>query len=221
MARTLLRGLVMICYLKKFFILLLTIVLLDLGFNFNAQAKSGWFDQEPSFAAIIETVFTREHLNFDEMELWKQKMKKAPWLPTLSVGFTQALRETKQVTLSDNVSVSGNGVVVGPQDNNFNQVVNQGSQVQARVLWNLSNLVYPQETVSFLHGERDLSHDRAVMEEQIYKIFEERRKLWAQYFSGKVKGDDKIVIKVRVEALTQRLDAVTQRQFHQKWNHLL
>ncbi len=174
--------------------------------------------QEPTFADVMEIVFNREKLNLEQIEIWKKKMRSAPWVPKVSAGYDRVLKDTHSASVNDNISVTSNGVNVGPADNNSDQTVYAGDVFRVRAVWELDETIFHPQTLSASREARDLSQTRMQISDYLFKTYAKRRELMGEYFLLKKKGDDKVVIVLeQIRSFTDQLDAWTDEKFSKKW----
>lgn len=182
------------------------------------QVWAGPMDQvrsiEPSFLEIAEVTFRAEKLDWGQVDIWRKKMKEAPWLPTLYVGYDHSLKETASLSISDNISVSGNGVTVGPNENDFDQAVNSGDNLHFKAVWSLDNLVFHKDTFQSRREMGDLMKSRLTLHEHLFKVFSERRKLQKKYYGAGHRGGP---LWDEIEMLTEKLDSHTKGVFAHRW----
>ena len=175
---------------------------------------------EPTFSEIAREALKRERLDIGEVQNWKKKIRKAPWLPTLSVGYDRALRETSAITISDNVSVSTSGVAVGPDETDRDQTLVNGDTFRVRAIWDLSEVVFHKSTLAVSQEGREISKGRTTLTDYLFKIYAERREAQAQYFLLKGSGNPKkILFREKVQALSEQLDLFTDDKFSGRWRN--
>lgn len=175
---------------------------------------------EPTFAEIAREALKRERLDLDEVLKWKKKIKKAPWLPTLSVGYDRALRETNAITISDNISVSTSGVAVGPDETDRDQTLINGDTFRVRAIWDLSEVIFHKSTLAVSHEAREISKGRTTLTDYLFKVYSERREAQAQYFLLKGSGNPKkILFREKIQALSEQLDLFTDEKFSDRWRN--
>ena len=81
--------------------------------------------QEVQQETIREAGFDRR-----ELEDWKKRARWAAALPRLQVGLDRQLKDVVSLTTKDNISLAGGEVLVGPNENNFDQDFQQGTAVE-------------------------------------------------------------------------------------------
>lgn len=175
---------------------------------------------EPTFSEIAREALKRERLDLHDVQKWKKAIKKAPWLPTLSVGYDRALRETNAITISDNVSVSTSGVAVGPDETDRDQTLVNGDTVRVRAIWDLSELVFHRSTLAMSQEGREISKSRTTLTDYIFKVYSERREAQTQYFLLKGSGNPKVLLlREKMQALSEQLDLFTDEKFSDRWRN--
>lgn len=174
-------------------------------------------DQEPSFHEVMRAVFTEEQLEWGGLNRLNKKLKQAPWLPTLYVGYDRSLRKASAISINDNISVTGSGVTVGPEGNDFDSSFNTGDVVHVRAVWKLGEMIYHPETLNLYREKRALAQMHFQIIDQIDKIYAERRKLLTRYFVQKSSSTEKRILFEAVWHLTDKLDALTGKKFHHQW----
>lgn len=173
---------------------------------------------EPTFSEIAREALKRERLDVNEVQNWKRKIRKAPWLPTLSVGYDRALRETNAITISDNISVSSSGVAVGPDETDRDQTLINGDTFRVRAVWDLSEVVFHRSTLAVSQEGRELSKSRTALTDYLFKVYSERREAQAQYLLLKETGNPKkVLLREKVRALSEQIDLFTDDIFSDRW----
>lgn len=186
--------------------------------TFAKTSLSAIRQREPSFLEVFETAAEKENLGWQALTETKKKMRRAPWLPTLYAGYDLTLRETTAVSVTDNISVTGSGVAVGPRDNDWDQSNNRGDVLHFKAIWNLSEIVYPSSSLAHEREVRGLSLDRLKFRDYLSKIYAERRKCLAEYWLMTGRSDAKAVqLREKIASLTQELDAVTANRYADRW----
>ncbi|MBI2338778.1 MAG: hypothetical protein HYU99_00190 [Deltaproteobacteria bacterium] len=173
---------------------------------------------EPAFSEIAQEAFRREKLDLGQIQEWKKKMKAAPWLPTLYAGYDRALRKTSGISISDNVSVSTSGVAVGPDETDQDETLFNGDTLRFRAVWQLDEVVFHRSTLAASQEARDISKSRLALSDYLFKIYSERREAQAKYYLFKGSGGAKsLLLREKIEALTDQLDLFTEGRFSDRW----
>lgn len=173
-------------------------------------------NQEPSFSQIVDQAFKRENLSWNDYLEIKKKMKVAPWLPKLYLGYDRALKETTSISISDTISVSSSTVTVGPEDNDWDQSFNEGDAIKVRAVWDLDELLFHEQSLSLSEEKRDLAKARMDLSDYLFKVYAERRQLQSQYYLMR-NSPKKILIGEKIGVLTEKLDLYTDGHFKQWW----
>lgn len=161
---------------------------------------------EPTFSEVLKAAYAAERLNWGEVDSWRSKIKKAPWFPKIILGYDHTIREADTLSISDNISVAGGTVTVGPRENDFDQTVNNGNNLHVRAAWALNELVFPSESLAVRNQISDLMKSRLSFSDHLFKIYSERNELQEK------KGS-----RTKVRLLTERLDALTGGVFDGRW----
>lgn len=172
--------------------------------------------QEPTFGEVARVAYKNEKLDLSRLEEWKKKMRKAPWLPKLYFGYDRALKDTTSVSVTDNISVTSDSVTVGPSDNNLDETLNEGDVFRVHAVWSLDELIFHSSTLRISQEGRELAKSRLELSNYLFKIYGERRDLLAKYFL--TKNDPKsILLREKINSLTEQLDLFTDNQFANRW----
>lgn len=173
---------------------------------------------EPSFSDIMQVYFANENLDGEDLRGWPKKIKTAPYLPTLYVGFDHQIRQTQSQSVKDNISVTSGIVTVGPADNNYDFNNNFGSAMHVRAVWNLDELIFNRYDVELFNARQANAKTRAGFSADIYKIYEGRYLCLEQYLELKQTGSHKAgVFYAKFLALTDRLNEITRDTFQNKF----
>ena len=169
---------------------------------------------EPDLSQILDEFFRTEKLDGQDLGLWRKKMKAAPYLPTLYVGYDHQIKKAESLSINDNISVSGGAITIGPEDNDYDLDNNSGTVVRLRAVWSLDEIVLNSQTGAWTNARRDATRLRASLGEDVAKIYEERYLYLAQYIAAKVADPAKAnLYYVKFLVLTDRLNAFTANHF--------
>jgi hypothetical protein len=210
--------------MKYFNFILLALSLSVFPWPVNAAHHSPYFllkkirNEEPKFLELVAAAFREEKLDWGEVSLLKRKMKQAPWLPVLSVGYDRQFRKDQSVSFNDNISVTSSAVTVGPPDNNQDFSINHDDVFRVRASWDLSEVIFHPAELKLQDTERNVSVSRVRLMDSLYKTYSERRKLLTQYFLL-VPSDStkKILLGEQIHVLAERIDAFTGGVFTNRW----
>lgn len=106
-----------------------------------------------------------------EIRDWKRQSRWAAALPRLQVGFDRQLKDVVQLSTRDNISLSGGEVLVGPNENNFDQDFQQGTGFEVRAVWYLDELVFSRDRLEASRETRNWLEDRSRLLERVTEIY--------------------------------------------------
>jgi len=86
----------------------------------------------------------------------KKRVKAAPYFPALYVGYDHSLTEREGLKVSDNISLSGGDVTIGPEDNDYNYYGYLGRTVHARAVWKLDEIIFNRNHLLIESERREL-----------------------------------------------------------------
>lgn len=174
---------------------------------------------EPDLQQILAEYFRLEKLDGRDLASWQKKMKAAPYLPTLYLGYDHQIKKAESLSINDNISVSGGAITIGPEDNDYDLNNNSGTVMRVRAVWNLDEIILSAQTAALTNARRDATRLRSALSEDVAKIYEERYLYLAQYFAAKSAAPQKMnLYYAKFLVLTDRLNALTANRFaHQFW----
>lgn len=169
---------------------------------------------EPNLTQILEEFFRIEKLDGQDLGAWRKKMKAAPYLPTLYVGYDHQIKKAESLSINDNISVSGGTITIGPEDNDYDLNNNSGTVMRLRAVWGLDEIILSSQTAAWTNARRDSTRLRASLGEDVSKIYEERYLYLAQYLAAKADAPTKVnLYYTKFIVLTDRLNALTANRF--------
>lgn len=172
-------------------------------------------DREPEFSEIVHVVFRNEKMGWNEVRTLRKKMKLAPWLPQLYIGYDKSIRDVQSISITDNISVTSQGVVVGPNDSDFDQSLNNADAIRLRAVWNLDETIYHPDRLALIRYEQDLSKTRLQLGQQVFQLYSKRREAQVAYLRSH--ATDKSLLLEKILLLTDQLDALTNGVFVGRW----
>lgn len=182
------------------------------------QAIESVRSHEPSLNTILNCYYTRERLDDSLLDRIAKKMKLAPYLPTLVAGYDDTLKASQSLSITDNISVSGGNVTVGPEDNNIDYAENSSQVFRVRAVWQLDQLVLHDDTLALFRERQNLAKLRNEMREKIAKIYEQRALYLQSYLQLRSSAPLKAEIAYsKFLLLTDSLDAITGNRYHNQW----
>jgi hypothetical protein len=168
--------------------------------------------QEPSIDEFLSYYFQARKLDKSPGLDQLRRTRRAPWAPVLALGVDHSLRSTEALAINDNISVSSQGVNVGPADNNWDQTLNLGTTFRVRATWNLGNAIYNDDELAVLREAREMDRYRWQMSEVIAKLYERRTKLLGTYRQNKSPR-----MRAEIQELTSRLNQLSDHYFQERW----
>lgn len=176
----------------------------------------GASNREPSFTEIMHVALKNEDLTHISAGQWQKKIKWAPLLPQLYIGFDQNLKKTSSLSITDNISVTNAGVTVGPADNDWDETLNDSQVLRVRAVWDLDELVFHPASLQIAREFRETTKLRLQWMDEIYEIYVKRRGYLYEYFNqgSKVK---KSLLREKINLLTAKLDFLTGGVFRNEW----
>lgn len=173
---------------------------------------------EPEFYQILEVYFRREGLRGSDLSDYERRIKKAPYLPTLYLGYDHALKKTQGLSVNDNISISSGNITIGPEDNDYDYDENLGNTIRVRAVWRLDELIFNSNYLALSRERRGMVGLRSVLEKEIYKLYEARYQILFQYLENKNQSSKKAdLFYAKYLLLTNQLDALTGKEFAKQW----
>lgn len=173
---------------------------------------------EPSFSQILECYYKREQITNDHLTKLEKKAKVAPLLPQIYLGYDRSLKEDQGLATGDNISISGGEVTIGPDESDYDYSENVGQTVHVRAVWKLDELVFNRNMLLVAQERRDLSKLRSDLSGNLHKIYDQRYLSLLCYLQMKGSSPAKSQqYYVKYISLTEQLDALTGRAFHEEW----
>lgn len=166
------------------------------------------FSKEPSITEVIQVAIKGEGIDLGSLKNLEHKMKKSAWLPDLYLEYDHSIKDSSSISISDNISVSSSGVVVGPEDNDLDISSNTGILVRGRFVWKLSSLVFHPSQLTAQNLVNERYKLRQNLRDMIYKLYWERKKL--------VKAEGKTSC-FQINQLTEALNVITHNHFTNQW----
>jgi hypothetical protein len=184
-----------------------------------AQAKKleAILQSEPSFSNIV-TAFEQEGgIHGSNLRKWEKKIKKAPWLPTLYLGYTHSFSEGQNYGVSDNISISSGTVTIGPAENDYDLDEDVGQTVRVRAVWRLNEIVFNRNYFLLAKEKRDHFKQRSEMLAKLHKLYEQRYLFLAKYLHAPKRSTKASLFYTKYWLLTEYLDAITGGVFQNMW----
>ncbi len=158
------------------------------------------------------------YLGFDhqEIESWKSKSRLSAVLPRFQVGLQRDLRNVVNLTTKNSVSITGSDVVVGPDQNNFDQNFHQGTSFEVKALWQLNELIFNRDSLAASNEKRDWIRERTRTLQEVTEAYYTRKRLLREL---KIRGESPGIQDRKKDLLDQTnatLDAYTGGWFSQE-----
>lgn len=176
---------------------------------------------EPSLQTLIESAFAGYGLDSAATQSWAKKLKTSALLPKFYVGFDHQIKNSESVAITDNISTTSGGIVIGPEDNNIDIDEDTGQVLRLRASWELSDLVFHSNQLALSKDRADLLKLRRVLSDEIYSVYEKRYFILQQYlFARKSNAAKAKMLYVKFDLLTDQLDELSHGKFHNDfWRH--
>lgn len=174
--------------------------------------------QEPDFSQIMAVFFKKVFFSSDGSSI-KKKIKAAPYLPTLYVGFDHQIKKGESLSITDNISLASGNITVGPEDNDYDWDLDTGTTLRVRAVWDLDEIVFNRNHFTLLKMQQDQTKLKVKLTNDLYKIYEDRYLYLTQYFFFHSHQSQKAQMAyTKFLLLTDRLNQLTGNQFqHQFW----
>ncbi|MBI4237518.1 MAG: hypothetical protein HY696_03745 [Deltaproteobacteria bacterium] len=166
----------------------------------------------PPIGAVHAAALRHAGLRLDEPLEWARRARRAAALPRLQLGVRRNLNDTVDLRLSDEVSVSGGGVVVGPRSSNFTQQGDRNWQLDVRALWSLPELVFNGDALLISREARERRREaRALLQEvnRLYFLYRQCRALIVAGAGGALPAAATRSASAHVDLFAAELDALT------------
>lgn len=210
----LIRGMTTFRHSAWYFVFLFFLVF---AFHSDAADSSSFIkikNAEPSLREIMNVHLQREHLSDDEFQGWQKRIRTAPYLPQLYLGYDQQLKKSDSLSINDNISVSDGIVTEAPEDNNYDIDNDVGQVFRVRAVWELDEIIFHRHQFPLANVRRQYAVERSRVSDALYKIYEARYLCLAQYFATKATAPQKAdQFYTKYLLLTDRLDELTAGKF--------
>ncbi|PIR25132.1 MAG: hypothetical protein COV43_06920 [Deltaproteobacteria bacterium CG11_big_fil_rev_8_21_14_0_20_42_23] len=130
---------------------------------------------------------------------WQKKARYAALLPRLQLDYSRRNKSDIDLDINDNVYVGSSGVVVGPEENTYQQTDSFDHNIGVRAVWSLNEFVFNQDQLQVSIEARNLLRARNDVLTQANHFYFERQKLL------KISSTDKLDL----AHVTAQLDALT------------
>ncbi len=174
--------------------------------------------QEPSYSQVLSVYLKEQGLSKNTINRLRKKIKAAPYFPTLSVGYDHSFREREGLSVTDNISISGGAVTMGPDDNDYNYYDYLGQTIHVRAVWKLDEIIFNRNHFLIENVKREHIKLETMLADALYKIYEERTLCLIKYLQYKrASSRQASLFYGKYLSLTGKLDAMTGGVFRKKW----
>lgn len=209
--------------MKNFFITIS--VFIFLLFTISAEAAIPSYlkqfqnikQNEPSFSEILRIFYENEKLTYQEWSMWQKRLKKSAYFPKVYLGFDHQLKESQSLSVTDNISISGGNVTIGPDDNDLDFDNDLGQTFRVRLVWDLEQTVFNKNFFQLARGRYSLANMRFNLSEKIFKVYQARYGFLAEHLRLKTQSRNKsLLYYTKFLLLTDRLNELTNHLFEER-----
>lgn len=201
-----------------FFIFFASTSIVQAAMPYYARVYTKITKGEPQFYQILDAHLKYKKLSLHEITKLKKRMKAAAYLPTLYLGYDHSFKEQEGLDINDNISVSSGGVIIGPEDNDYNYDTNSGQTIRLRAVWQLGDILYNRNHLLLEQERRAMIKFQDDHAKDLYKIYEERNLYLMRYLQARSGGQKRSSMYfAKFKVLTEKLDAMTGGVFRERW----
>lgn len=131
----------------------------------------------PTIAEVQLKAIEHARLEPSEISSWKKRARMQAFLPQLSVEYERRTRYLVDIGITDSVYVGSNGVVVGPEEGNYNYNNNADQNVVVKAVWSLNETVFNPDMLNVSAEARRLAVDRQMILGEVTRNYFERERL--------------------------------------------
>ncbi len=122
------------------------------------------------------------------------------------------------LSADDNTSLSGGTILIGPDENHWDQTNSDADVLRTRAVWQLNELVFHNSESGIKQNERRLYEAYNEERQSLFKIYHERQILFAKFKSHSFKSPAlKAQTRASLQAYTEYLNALTDNNFAEQW----
>ena len=167
------------------------------------------FAQTPALPPIDEV--QKEALDYarmrpEELSDLKKRARRAAMLPHLQVGAKHSIQDDIDISINDNVSVSGTGVNIGPETTDLQQSSDADTAVEVKAVWSLNELIFNRDMLDVAEEARYQMRERRQLVSEVNKLYFGLQLLEAN--NGKSK-ESPAIQNIRRSEIIADLDALT------------
>lgn len=132
----------------------------------------------PPFDEVARQALHYARLAPGSIHLWEKRVRKAPLLPRLQMGFERRLKNFVNVGVQDSVSVTTGGVAVGPPKQEQVQNSDNNYNFEIKAVWFLDQLLFSRDDLEISQEARELARERErILQQARQSYFRHRRGL--------------------------------------------
>ncbi len=161
---------------SRLLILLLPSIWIVQAYAFEAAS-------EPSIQEVQSEAIRRLGFHEEEMESWRRRARWSAALPQLQAGFQRDLKDVIRLSTQDSVSIRDGEVLIGPDENNFDQNFDQGTRFEVKAVWSLNELVFSRDSLSVSSERRDWIREKNRVLQEVSEAYFVRKRLIAELHS--------------------------------------
>jgi hypothetical protein len=172
--------------------------------------------REPSVQEVQAEAVRRLGFDESEMEKWGRRARWSAALPQLQAGFQRDLKDVVRLSTRDSVSIRDGEVLVGPDENDFDQNFDQGTRFEVKAVWSLDELVFNRNSLSVSSERRDWVREKNRVLQEISEAYFVRRRLIGELRFPGGPSDLRDRKKLLLDQATGTLDAYTGGWFSRR-----
>lgn len=179
------------------------------------RAYDDWLSQEMSLSQLVELAWARSRLHWAHLEQAERASRHSAALPKVLIGYGADFNQKNAVVIEDTVSVTSGDILVGPEESKSNYNLDQGHQIDVRLQWDFSGLMYSRDQVMWARESRAISEARQTLSQKISDLYLKRAEYAEREFFSK-NEHERQVYALRRQSLEAVLTAMTGYEFSRR-----
>lgn len=143
---------------------------------FSTLAFSGGSKKAPSLQEVSTQALRYARLEPKAIRDWEKKVRKAPLLPRLQLGFERAIKNGVDVNVEDSVAVNSSGITIGPTQSKQIQNADSDFNFEVKAVWYLDQLLFSRDHLDISQEARYLSLERERILSEVRKYYFQRER---------------------------------------------
>lgn len=180
---------------------------------FSCAAYAGEFPDHglPDIQSVHNKALDYARIAPAELSDMKRKARRAALLPHLQLGAKRTFQNDIDLSMSDNVSVTSNGVTLGPTTSSLQQTSEGDTSLEVKAVWSLNEVIFNHDVLDIAEEARYQIRERREILSTVNKLYFELQKIIKEADTGKKakKLNDVTDMKLRADAIIADLDALT------------